>query len=248
MKRLRALAIDDEAGSIKALEWELKLFTDQVELVGSTQDPDQGLAMLKELDPDLLFLDIEMPGMNGFELLQAAGPVRAQVIFTTAYDKFAVRAFEVSALDYLLKPVDEEELGRVMRKVQEGRRHERFQQQLEVLMGELRQHDPGLRTIVVPTTESLEFISVDDISRFEADSNYTRIHLAAGKPLLIAKTLKHVQGLVEGMGFFRAHNSHLVNVRHIKRMLRGDPACLVMQDGTTVPVSRGRKGDLLERF
>ena len=115
MKRLRALAIDDEAGSIKALEWELKLFTDQVELVGSTQDPEQGLALLKELDPDLLFLDIEMPGMNGFELLQSAGPVRAQVIFTTAYDKFAVRAFEVSALDYLLKPVDEEELGRVMR-------------------------------------------------------------------------------------------------------------------------------------
>ena len=99
MKRMRALASDDEAGSIKALEWELKLFSDQVDLVGSTQDPQQGLHLLKELDPDLLFLDIEMPGMNGFELLQAAGPVRAQVIFTTAYDQFAVRAFEANRVE-----------------------------------------------------------------------------------------------------------------------------------------------------
>ncbi|MCB9170009.1 MAG: response regulator transcription factor [Flavobacteriales bacterium] len=248
MERHRALIIDDEVGSIKALEWELKLVEEQVELVGSATDPEKGLRLLQELKPDLLFLDIEMPGMNGFELLERAGPIDGQVIFTTAYDKFAVRAFEVSALDYLLKPVDEGELARVLQKVQATQGQEDFQRKLEFLLGELRQKDPDLRTIVVPTTESLEFISVDTISRFEAESNYTRIHLTDGRPLLMSRTLKHVETMVEGMGFFRVHNSHLVNVRFIKRMLRGDPACLVMQDGSTVPVSRGRKGDLLERF
>ena len=248
MERLRALIIDDEAGSIKALEWELKLVEDQVELVGSANGPEEGLRLLKEMKPDLVFLDIEMPGMNGFELLEYAGPIDGQVIFTTAYDKFAVRAFEVSALDYLLKPVDEAELARVIEKVHSTQRHEHFQKKLEFLLREMRRRDPDLRTIVVPTAESLEFISVDTISRFEAESNYTRIHLTEGRPLLMSKTLKLVEEMVDGMGFCRVHNSHLVNVRCIKRLLRGDPGCVVMQDGSTVPLARGRKSDLLDRF
>ena len=248
MNRTRVLIIDDEAGSIKALEWELKVFDNDVEVIGTAQDPKEGLAMLQQMKPDLLFLDIEMPGMNGFELLAKAAPIEADVIFTTAYDKFAVKAFEVNALDYLLKPVDEEELGRALQKVKEKKHQSTFQQRLELLMETLKRNDPDIRTIVVPTMSSLEFIEVDDIVRFEADSNYTHIHRTEGKALLISKTLKSLELMVEGMGFFRIHNSHLVNVKFIKRLLRGDPGTIVMKDGTTLPISKGKKGDLLESF
>lgn len=248
MSKLRAIIIDDEAGSIKALQWELKVFEDEVEVVGTAQDPQQGLELIREKECDLLFLDIEMPGMNGFDLIKAAAPFNGDVIFTTAYDKFAVKAFEVSAVDYLLKPVDEEELGRAIQKVRSKSDIGRLQERLEVLMSTLQQQDPNIRMIVVPTMESLEFIEVDAIVRFEADSNYTRIHRVEGKPMLVSKTLKSLELMVEGMGFIRVHNSHLVNVKCIKRLLRGNPATLVMKDGTTLPVSRSRKDDLLDRF
>ena len=248
MKKLSAVIIDDEAGSIKALEWELKLFEELVEVIGTTQDPVKGLDMIASLAPDLLFLDIEMPVMNGFELLERTKDFEGHVIFTTAYDKFAVKAFEVSALDYLLKPVVEEELARVIEKVRGTLHTDHFQQKLEFLLSEMRKQDPELRTIVVPTAESLEFISVDTITRFEADSNYTRIHRTEGKELLISKTMKHLERMVEGMGFYRIHNSHLVNVRYIKRLLRGEPGCIVMRDGTTLPIARGRRNSLLDQF
>ncbi len=242
------MIIDDEAGSIKALCWELKVFEDEIEVIATAQDPKEGLRLLEEKKPDLLFLDIEMPGMNGFELLEKVAPIPFDVIFTTAYDKFAVRAFEVNALDYLLKPVDEEELGRALQKVREKSDLGTLQQRLEMLMRTLQHRDRNIRTIVVPTMESLEFIEVDEITRFEADSNYTRIHRTSGKPLLISKTLKNLEMMVEDMGFFRVHNSHLVNVKFIKRLLRGDPGTIVMKDGATLPLSRGKKGGLLDNF
>jgi len=246
MRKLRALIIDDEVGSITALEWELQMFADAVEVIGTAQDPQLGLQMLRADPPDILFLDIEMPGMNGFELLEKATPLHCDVIFTTAYDKFAVKAFEVSAIDYLLKPVDEEELGRALQKVREKSGLGTIQQRLELLMATLKQKDPNLRTIVVPTMESLELMEVDGITRFEADGNYTRIHLADGKPLLVSKTLKTLELMVEGMGFFRIHNSHLVNVKFIKKLMRGEPGTIVMKDGAALPLSRGRKGGLLD--
>lgn len=248
MSKLRTLIIDDEAGSITALKWELQVFAGEIEVVNSTQDPNEGLLMLKQDRPDLLFLDIEMPGMNGFELLEKAKPLTCDVIFTTAYDKFAVKAFEVSAIDYLLKPVDEEELGRALQKVREKSGLGSLEQRLELLMRTLQRRDPDIRTIVVPTMDSLEFLDVDTIVRFEADSNYTRIHRLDDKPMLISKTLKSLEMMVDGMGFFRIHNSHLVNVKFIKRLLRGDPGTIVMKDDTVLPLSRGKKGDLLDNF
>lgn len=246
MNKLRVMIIDDEAGSIKALEWELQVFDTEVEVVGTAQDPIHGLRMLTADPPDILFLDIEMPGMNGFELLEKAAPLQCDVIFTTAYDKFAVKAFEVSAIDYLLKPVDEEELGRALQRVRKKNNFGSLQQRLELLMATLKRKDPNHRTIVVPTMESLEFLDADGITRFEAASNYTHIHLVDRKPLLVSKTMKTLELMVEGMGFFRVHNSHLVNVKFIRKLLRGDPGTIVMKDGTALPLSRGRKGDLLD--
>ena len=248
MSKLRTIIIDDEVGSIKALEWELKIFKEDIEIIATTQDPKKGVELLKKIEADLLFLDIEMPGMNGFDLLEKVGPLPCDVIFTTAYDKFAVKAFEVSAIDYLLKPVDEEELGRAIQKVKEKTHLGSLQQRLELLMNTLQKKDPNIRTIVVPTMESLEFLDVDGIVRFEAESNYTRIHFTEGKPLLVSKTLKNLELMVEGMGFFRIHNSHLVNVKFIRRLLRGNPGSVELKDESILPLSRGRKGDLLDNL
>ena len=248
MSKLRTVIIDDEAGSIEALQWELKVYEAEIEVIATTQDPQKGLDLIRNNNIDLLFLDIEMPEMNGFELLEKAAPLPCNVIFTTAYDKFAVKAFEVSAIDYLLKPVDEEELGRAIKKVKEKSDLDSLQRRLEVLMNALQKKDPNIRTIVVPTMESLEFLDVDTIVRFEADSNYTRIHFTEGKPLLVSKTMKNLELMVEGMGFFRIHNSHLVNVKFIRRLLRGNPGTVELKDESILPLSRGRKGDLLDNL
>lgn len=248
MKKLTAIVIDDEKGSIESLLWELKQFEDSVEVIGSSQDPSEGLQMLQEQKPDLLFLDIEMPRMNGFELIEKAGPVESNVVFTTAYDQFAVRAFEVSAMDYLLKPVDENELKRVIEKAHDKSDEQQTQRKLELLLQSVKGDDPNFRTIALPTQESLEFIEVDQIVRCESDSNYTRIYLQDEKPLLVSKTLKHIEGMVEGMGFFRIHHSHLVNVKAIKKYVRGNTGTLVLKDGTALPVSRAKKGDFLSNF
>lgn len=248
MNKRSTMIIDDEIGSIKSLQWELNAFKDELDIVATTQSPTEGLELLKQHQPQLLFLDVEMPGMNGFELLENAGQLHCDVVFTTAYDEFAVKAFEVSALDYLLKPVSSEELARVMEKVQEKQNHDLFNQKFEFLLKHIHRGDPRFRTIVVPTMESLDFIEVDTIIRCEADSNYTRIFRTEGKTLMVSKTLKSFEKMVDGMGFFRVHNSHLVNVRFIKQFLRGEKGTLILKDGTCLPVSRSRKLEFLKNF
>ncbi len=245
---LKALIIDDEKGSIKSLEWELSVFSSKIEVISTTQDPEQGLQILHDQKPDILFLDIEMPGMNGFQFLEKASPITTDVIFTTAYDEFAIRAFEVSALDYLLKPVTKEELERVLAKIEERADHDLFNKQLEFLLQHMRKKDPQFRTIVVPALDSLEFVEVDTIIRFEADSNYTKIFRTEGPVMMVSKTLKSLEQMVNGMDFFRIHNSHLVNIRFIKKLLRGEKGAVVLKDDTCLPVSRNRRADFLKRF
>ncbi len=249
MKKLKALVIDDEKGSIDALLWELKQFEDEVEVIASTQSPLEGLDILKQHEVDLLFLDIEMPRMNGFELIEQAGHVEANIVFTTAYDQFAIKAFEVSAMDYLLKPIDETELKRVIEKAKNKEDEQQMQRRLELLLQNVKKTDPTFKTIALPTQESLEFIEVEQIIRCESDSNYTRLYLNdEPKPLLVSKTLKHIESMIEGMGFFRIHHSHLVNVKYIKKYVRGNTGTLVLKDGTSLPVSRAKKGDFLSNF
>ncbi len=241
-----AIIIDDEPGSIRALQWEIDQLGGRIEVVGTTSDPREGAGMIQHLDPELLFVDIAMPGLSGFEVVEAARPFTGHLVFTTAYDRFAIRAFEVSALDYLLKPITQADLLRVLGKLATRSTHQRLQEQLALLAERLDQRARSPRTIAVPTDTGLEFIRLDQVVRFEADGNYTRIHLSGAKPLIVSKTLKVIEEMVGPAGFARTHHSHLVNLQEVKRMLRGETACLIMRDGATVPVSRGRKAGLLE--
>ncbi|MEM9545703.1 MAG: LytTR family DNA-binding domain-containing protein [Bacteroidota bacterium] len=244
---IRALIIDDEQRSITSLKWELENFAD-VEIVGSTTDPMEGIDLIQDLKPRLVFLDIEMPVLNGFDLIQKFDVLDFEIIFTTAYDKFAVRAFEVSAIDYLLKPINEEDLSRALEKVKSKTGIEYFQRKMEVLFKNLRTDDPFFDNIVIPTNEGLEFLEAKGIVRCESSGNYTWIYMDNNDKHLVSKTLKEIEGMLDSRRFYRVHHSHLVNISFIKKYLKGKDGTLVLKNGELVPVSRTKKSNLLDRI
>lgn len=248
IKRIRAGIVDDEKGSIDSLLWELEFFKDQVDVVETYQDPVKALGHLKELDLDLLFLDIAMPNLNGFEFLKALETIDFNVIFTTAYDEFAIRAFEVNAVDYLLKPVSKETLRRALQKVQNESKLIHLEEKLNRILHDLNHPESSVETVVFPTAEGLEFIEASQIIRCKSSSNYCFIYRASEKPLLISKTLKEVEGMLSRHGFYRVHQSHLVNIRSIKKYLKGKAGSLVLKDDSVIPVSRNKKGDFLDQL
>lgn len=247
--KLKSIIIDDELASIDALKWELEVLDNQVEIIQSFQDPKKALQQLNELKPDLIFLDIEMPGMNGFEFLKKANEVFiCEVIFTTAYDSFALNAFKVNAIDYLLKPIDPEELGIAIRKVLDKRTEPITQQKLEQLFNLMKKQSTGLKSVALPTLEGLDFIEVHQVMYCQSDGNYTRLHLTDGEMILVSKTLKEVEGYFAGHYFFRVHNSYLVNMNHIRKYIKGKGGYLVLKNGHSIPVSRGRKEGFLDHL
>lgn len=247
MKKLKAILIDDEQGSLDALIWELENFSEAIEVIGKTTDPNAGISMIQELNPDLLFLDIQMPEMTGFELLEKIKGLDFKVIFTTAYDQFALKAFEAKAYDYLLKPVAEEELARALEKVKSSVEQDEIQTQLQSLIGKLEQ---GVRSknLALPTSEGLEFIPTSSIIRCSSDSNYTNIYVDGEKPLLVSKTLKEIEQMIDSDHFFRIHHSHLINLNYLKKYLKGKAGSVILKDGTQLPVSRSRKGGFLDEL
>jgi two-component system LytT family response regulator len=246
MKTKKAIIVDDEQGSINSLIWELENFQNLVEVMATTTIPKEGIDLIRNKKPDIVFLDIEMPGMNGFELLKHVDQTTFKVIFTTAYDQFALQAFEVNAYDYLLKPVVEEELERALNKVIENDHHDETLIEIRTLMSKLERGQN--RSFAIPTLEGLEFIEANQIIRCVSDSNYTHIHLENSKSLLIAKTLKDVELILDDKQFYRIHNSHIINLNYLKKYLKGKDGSVVLKDGTTIPISRSRKGGFLKEI
>jgi len=245
---IRAIIIDDEKGSIDSLIWELENFQDRVKLEATTQSPKEGLELIKTIQPDLVFLDIHMPEMDGFQFLKTVKDVNFKIIFTTAYDQYAIKAFKVNALDYLLKPIDEDDLSAALTKVETASKDMDLAKRLEYLFKSFGQQNSNYKHIIVPTSDGLEFIEIDKIQRCQSDSNYTYIHIVDEKPILIAKTLKEVEDLLEGNEFYRIHHSHLINVRYIRKYNNGKAGSITMKDGTLIPISRRRKKEFLDEI
>lgn len=243
---ISAVLIDDEVHCIKTLRHELTRGHADVEVVAQYTNAEAGLAGVLEHRPDLLFLDVEMPRLDGFELLtrlRAEEGPHAQVIFTTAYESFAVEAFKVDALDYLVKPVAAEELARAMDKVRqriaEGGGHDPVASLLEDIRETL---DRGHRRVALPTGEGIEYVPTDTLVYCQSQGSYTRI-VCDGRPeLLISRNLKHVSELLPEDRFLRVHNSYLVATDRISKFVRQDGGYLVMDNGDTVSVSRNRRG------
>lgn len=243
---INAIIIDDEPKCISSLASDLADYCPQVKVLECCASAKEGLKAIRQYQLDLVFLDINMPWMSGLELLEVVGQINFDVIFTTAHDQYAVQAFRLSAIDYLLKPVDYQELIAAVRKVEAKRSHITPEQ-----LGHLKENmDPAsaLQRIGIPTKSGIDFVLIRDVLYCEADSNYTFVHLTGNKKLYSAKTLKEYEQLLGHTEFCRIHQSFLINLNHLKKYYRGDGGYVEMVNGVSLNVSRAKKEELLERI
>lgn len=244
---IKAVIIDDESYACQALAMLLKNHCPDVAIAATCQDPRKAVAIVENINPQLVFLDIEMPHMNGFSFLEKCSPASFDVIFTTSYDQYAIKAIRFSALDYLLKPVDATELKAAMHKFRE-RRAPVSQQQFEILLSKLRQPSLPPTRIALPTMEGLQIIPTGSIIFCSSSSNYTILTLKDKQKLIVSKTLKEIEEMLEEHRFLRIHHSYLVNLDEIKKYIRGEGGTVMMSDGSSVDVSRAKKELLLKKL
>lgn len=240
---MRAYILDDEQSSVEVLTIYLDKHFPEIELVGSSTKPLEALIEIRNLQPDLLFIDVQMPKMNGFEVISELPEPWPMVVFTTAYDQFAIEAIKFSALYYLLKPLNLQELKTSIEKAASrmAEKESNTQLNLKELLHNLRLGSNNNPRIAVRNNDAIEYLQVDEIIRCEADNNYTRIFLKDGKKMLVSKTLKDFEGLLEQYDFIRIHQTHLINKAFLKRYIKTDGGTVVLSDGTELPVARARK-------
>lgn len=246
---IETLIIDDETHCIDHLAGLLATYCGSfVRLAGWARSVEEGWRSIVQLRPQLLFLDIQLQEETSFDLLKRFPVIDFDIIFVTAYEKYAIQAFKFSAIDYLLKPVDPDDLRLAVGRLEQKRSKEESAKRFETLFFNLRS-GPGMpRRITVPTVKGLEFLPVQDIVRCESHINYTSIFLANGQKLTVAKTLKEFEELLADHNFYRVHNSHLINLACIKSYRKGKGGSVVMTDNTEIEVSTRRKDDLLKRL
>jgi two-component system LytT family response regulator len=220
----------------------------EVNIMEECHSAKKGIEAINKHQPDLVFLDIEMPMMNGFELLEKFNDIPFAVIFTTSYDQYAIKAFRYSALDYLLKPIDPEELIISVGKVS-SKKSLPFAEQFDILLKQIKHKGTSFEKIAVPTIEGFELIRADQIIRCEADDNYTHLYLKDKTTIIACRMLKEMEELLQGFQFFvRVHNSHLVNMNEVAKYIRGDGGYLLMSDGSNVSISKSRRESLIKWF
>lgn len=244
---INAIIVDDEPYCCEALSILLGRYCPQVKVSGMYHSGAQALDSIREQQPQLLFLDIEMPRMNGFELLEKIKDLDFELIFTTSYDQYAIKAIRHSALDYLLKPIDREELQLSVQKV-EQRLKAPLPQQIDLLFQKLASPANQFTRIAIPTMEGLQMVAVDSIVHCVSDSNYTILTLKERQKVVASRTLKEIEELLEDYSFLRVHHSHLINLNEVCKYIKGEGGYLVMSDGSSVNVSRSRKDGLLKRL
>ncbi len=243
---IRALIIDDEQHCIDRLSGLLaEHLPNAIHLMDSFTTAEEGLSAINKYKPDLVFMDVQLNGTTGFELLKQLGNVKFEIIFTTAYEKYAVQAFKFSALDYLLKPIDADDLKQAVTRLIEKNPTIETTQKLETLLGNF--YGAGKR-ICVPVVNGLVVLKVDDIVRCESDINYTTIFMKDKQKLTVAKILKDFEEMLSEYNFFRIHNSHLINLAYIKSYNKGKGGFVTMMDGSDIEVSTRRRDDFLKKL
>ena len=245
---LRSIIIDDEKKCIETLAFDLAKHCPEVQIISKCNSAKEGLQAIKKWHPDLIFLDIEMPWMNGFEMLEILDEIDFDIIFTTAYDAYAIKAFRISAVDYLLKPIDKDDLIEAIQKVINKKGHTSFDKDhLDLLLQNMKPNDPTKR-IAIPSTEGYDLIPVSDIIYLEADGSYTQVYLQNGKKLFVSRSIKEMNAMLSDFNFCRIHHSHVINLNHTVKYVRGDGGYVVMVNGKSLSVSRAKKEELLEKI
>jgi len=241
-----AVIIDDEEHCRTALSGILERHHPHVELLGMAFNVSEGIILVNEKKPKILFLDIAMGEQSGFDLLPAIGPDRPHVIFTTAHEGYAVKAIRFSALDHLLKPVDPDELSSAVGKATAASRAPQSPDQFKALLKNIGRSNGQDRRIALPVPEGVEMVNVDEILYCGGKSDRTVVQQREKKPLVIDRTLKAFEDLLDPAQFIRVHDSHLINVKHVKKYIPGEAGEVIMVDGTSVAVSRRKKQELMD--
>jgi len=244
MKKIRSVIIEDEKQTRKLLRALLEEYCDGVEVLAEAANVQEGVQIIKEHQPDLVFLDIEMPRESGFSLFKYFDEINFEVVFTTAYGQYAVKAIKLAALDYLMKPINLEELMETLerfRQKQEPTNHVSHHQIMENAL-----QNGGTQKIALPASDGYLFVDIDDIVRCQSEKSYTLIVLKDKEEVWTSRNLGEYDTILSGYGFKRVHRSHLINPKAIKRFIRGKNPILLMDDDCKIPIANSKKDDLLK--
>lgn len=242
---LRALIIEDEKAHQKNLANILEELFPKVQLAGIASNVEEGLLLIKEKKPDLVFLDVQMPPKTGFDLLSELDEINFQVVFTTSYDEYAIKAIKFNALDYLLKPVNKGDIEQALERANTKPTGQK--EQMNQFLDYLKEPEK-MNRIVIPVADGFEIVDIDSVIYLEADRNYTYIHRQGKNKILSSKHLKHFDEMLENNGFYRIHQSYLVNLKNVVKYIRGKESQVKLSNDIILPVSRNNKDGLLEKF
>ena len=243
---LNAIIIDDEPDCVKLLALQLKMYCPEVQVAAECTASEDGLLQIKTLQPDIVFIDIEMPVMNGFQLLEKIDDINFSLVFVTAYDQFAVKAFRFNALDYLLKPIDGKDLTKAVAKAMQQKPDPKQLQSMKHHLHGGEKYQPD--KIALPYQNGVTFTEIKNVLYCEADNNYTRFFIAGGQQYVVSKTLGDIQEVLEERNFLRIHRQYLINLDHIKKYVRGEGNYIIMSNNQSIPVARNQKEKLIEKF
>ncbi|MGZ3862498.1 MAG: LytR/AlgR family response regulator transcription factor [Bacteroidia bacterium] len=245
MKPLKIVIVEDEQKIRRSIANVIRIHYPNATVVGEAENATSGIQVIKESNPDVVLLDIQMPGNSGFDMLKELVPLTFKVIFITAFNEFAVRAFKFSAVDYLLKPVVPDELVEALQKALQQINAERSNEKLDVLMGNLNGLAKENKKIILNSHDKMQVVSVADIIKCKADGNYTIFYLQNKSSITVSKPIKVYEELLAPLGFFRCHNSYLVNLSFVDRLEKRDGGILILKDGSKLDVSSRKNAELM---
>jgi len=236
---INAIIVDDEYNAIKNLKWEVERFCPEIKIIDAFTDPKEAISAINYLKPDCVFLDIEMPEIDGFQLLNRLHFRAFDLIITTAYDNYAIKAFKEHAIDYLLKPIDSDDLIRAVDKIKKNKAKNELGFEIRHVLASLNDH--SLNRIALPMAGKTMFVEPHEILYCQSDGNYSFVHLVNGKSFHLTKQLKELNEILKSPIFFRVHNSYIINLNQVKEFVKTDGSYLVMTNGVSVPISRSKK-------
>jgi two-component system, LytTR family, response regulator len=242
------IIIDDERNNIEALKKLLDNFAGIIELRGTAENAEDGYSLIKEIKPQLVFLDIELPFGNAFDLLEKLMPIDFEVIFFTAFDQYAIKAIKYGVLDYLLKPVNQDDLGRAIHRAINRMAEKNSNARLQLFLETIRSEDKTLQKIALPTKNGLTFEDIQSITHLEATGSYTTVYFNNQRKEVVTKTLKEFEDILPSALFCRLHHSYIINLQYIKKYYKGRGGYVELNDGTVIEVSLRKKADFLKKF
>ena len=245
---MKAIIVDDEEASREAMEYYIKKYCPDVEVKGLGASAEEGVKLIGMHDPDIVFLDVEMPFGNAFDMLEQLDDIRFETVFVTAFSNYAIQALNISASYYILKPIDIDELINAVDKIKESRQQNQDLVHTRVLIENIQTANKQLHKVVLPVMDGFEVVQVKDIIHCQANDNFTNFYLVDGSSRMICRTLKFYESLLQEFDFLRVHKSHLVNLQYVQKYKKGKGGQLTMTNGAVIDVSPSKKKELLERF